>query len=118
MSNPITWRFENTSLWFTSTKERLSAHINKARRDLEIHPDTKIIFSNDRPISTDVSDHLDNTGNLPVTPVAKSKRTRSLQTDNMSDVSDLVDESFPTPTPIPTPTPDGNSGSRDIYSGF
>jgi len=118
MSNPITWRFEKTPLWFTSTKERLSAHINKARRDLEVHPDEKIIYSNDRSTPTDVSDHLDNTGNLPVTPVAKSKRTGSLQTNNMSDVSDLVGELMFAPDPIPTPTPDRDTGSRDIYSSF
>jgi len=116
MSNPITWRFENTPLWFTSTKERLSAHINKARRDLEVHPDEKIIYSNDRPIPTDVSDNIDNTGDLPVTPVAKSKRTPPVQTNNMSDVPDLVGEPVFAPTPIPTP--DGNSGSGNFGPGL
>lgn len=118
MSNPITWRFENTPLWFTSTKERLSAHINKARRDLEVHPDEKIIYSNDRLTSTDVSNNIDNTGDLPVTPVAKSKRTRSVQTNNMSDVSYLVGELMFAPDPIPTPTLDSDTGSRGFGPGL
>lgn len=118
MDNKISWRFEDSSLWFVSTPETFNKHINKARRDLEIHPDTKIIFSNARSTPTDVSDNIDNTGNFPVTPVAKSKRTGSLQTDNMSDVSDVVDEPLPTPTPIPTPTPDGDSRSGNFGPGL
>lgn len=118
MSNPITWRFENTPLWFTSTKERLSAHINKARRDLEVHPDEKIIYSNDRPTPTDVSDNIDNTGNLPVTPVAKSKKTGSVQTNKLPDLSDMVGEYFSTPTPLPPPTHLSNSGSGNFGPGL
>lgn len=118
MDNKISWRFEDSSLWFVSTPETLNKHINKARRDLEIHPDTKIIYSNAGSIPTNDSDHLDNTGDLQVTPVAKTKRTRSLQTDNMSDVSDVVDESFPTPTPLPTPTSDVDSRSGNFGPGL
>ena len=118
MDNTFAWRFEDSSLWFVSTPETINKHINKARRDLEIHPDTKIIYKDARFTPPYLSDIINSVSDIPVTPVAKTKRNNSIQTNNVSDVSDVVGDTFVTPTPLPTPTPDGDPGSGNFGPGL
>ena len=118
MDNKISWRFEDSSLWFVSTPETLNKHINKARRDLEIAPDTKIIYSNAGSTPSVLLDSGVIINGVSYKSMADFHKKSSKKTNNMSDVHDLVDKSIPTPTPLPTTTPDGNSGSGNFGPGL
>jgi hypothetical protein len=118
MDNTFAWRFEDSSLWFVSTPETINKHITKARRDLEIHPDTKIIYSNDRPTPSVVFDNSMCLNNISVGTVEPNQIGRTAKANKLPNVSNVVDKSIPTVTPLPTPTPDGNSRSGNFGPGL
>ena len=118
MDNTFAWRFEDSSLWFVSTPETINKHITKGRRDLEIHPDTKIIYKDARFTPPYLSDIINSVGDIPVTPVAKTKRNNSVQTNNVSDVPDMVGDSSVASTPLPTATPVIDPGSGNFGPGL
>lgn len=119
MSDILTWKFEFSNIWFNSPPEKLNKHINKARRDLEIHPDTKIIFQNDQSTTPIVSDSIPGSDSVSVEPVSVSdSEIQPEETPVLSRVSNSVDKSVSTPTPLPTPTPTGTARRRQFGPGL
>lgn len=117
----ITWRFEHSNLWFTSNPTNFLKHVAKGTKDLEMHPDTKIIFSDDlsKFLATRFFDRINCADPVQVEPVpTPTPENQSTQTVLVSGVHDVVDEPVSTPTPFPTPTPPRNSGSRNFGPGL
>jgi hypothetical protein len=119
MSEILTWKFEHSNIWFNSPPEKLNKHINKAMRDLEIHPDTKIIFKNDRSTTTILSDSISGTDSIQIEPLSISdSEIQPQETPVLSGMSDLVDKPVPTPTSLPTPTPTVTTRGRSFGPGL
>lgn len=120
MSTEIKWRFESSELCFISAPEKLQKHINKARRDLEIHPDEKIIFEHDyRPVSPVLLDSGVIIGGVPYSSMAEFYSCNTpRKTPKLPDVPNILDQPIPTPTPLPTPTPAVDHGSISLGRGL
>ena len=117
MSNEkITWRFQDSRLWFSSDPTKFLKHVAKGTKDLEMHPDTKIIFSDDvsRFLAARFYDGGDSANSVQVesvpepTPTPETPETVLVpgMLDSVGDVSD-------TPDPLPTPTDARTPGSRN-----
>ena len=119
MSEILTWKFEFSNIWFNSPPEKLNKHINKARRDLEIHPDTKIIFQNAQSTAPIFSDSISGSDPVSVKSVSVSdSEIQPQETPVLSGMSDLVDKPVPTPTSLPTPTPTVTTRGRSFGPGL
>jgi hypothetical protein len=122
MNDPkITWRFEHSNLWFTSNPTNFLKHVAKGTRDLEIHPDTKIIYSDD--ISKFLAARFfrggDRTNSVQVKPVpTPTPKVEPTQTVLVSGVLDPMDSVDSVPTPLPIPTPTCTSHGRNLGPGL
>ena len=122
MSNPkITWRFEDSNLWFCSEPSKFLKHVARGTKDLEVHPDTKIIFSDDlsRFLAARFFNSIHHSDSLQIQPVPEPTPTPEVaETLFVSGVSDPVDRIITPPTPIPTPTFTGTPRSRNLGPGL
>ena len=86
-----------------------------------MHPDTKIIFSDDlsKFLATRFFNRINCADPVQVEPVpTPTPENQSTQTVLVSGMHDVVDEPVSTPTPFPTPIPTRTPRSRNLGPGL